>query len=93
MRMRPCKRVRVTVRGRYGVTQARWCAGTMCMYVAHLRGLFRKLSLLDDLLDVVFLLVTLFAIAPPLRAFVFALQAQVLACFATWFGLVAFLPS
>lgn len=44
------------------------------------RGLLRELLALDDHLDVILLPPSLFAIAPPHRSLVIALQSQILAC-------------
>ena len=61
-----------------------------CLLVSSLLG---ELRALDDVFDGFFLLASHFIVAPPHGSLVFALQAQVPACFATWFALIALLPS
>ena len=58
-----------------------------------MRGLLRELSSSDDILDVVFLIASLVAVAPPGRTFVFALETKMFAGFTCWFAFFAFLSS
>ena len=64
----------------------------MCTCRRSLARLLVRLCTLDDALDVVLLLPSLLAVAPPHRSLVVALETEVFAGFAQRFALVTLLP-